>query len=42
MLVTDEARLAGWADRIVFLRDGVLVYETLALSEAEFLLGPVR
>ena len=39
VLVTHEARLAGWADRIVFLRDGVLVDETSPLPEAESLLG---
>ncbi len=42
VLVTHEARLAGWADRIVFLRDGVLVDETRPLPEAESLLRPVR
>jgi putative ABC transport system ATP-binding protein len=39
VLVTHEARLAGWADRIVFLRDGVVVDETRPLPEAESLLG---
>ena len=33
LLVTHEARHAGWADRIVFLRDGVLVDETAAYSD---------
>ena len=28
MLVTHEARHAAWADRVVFLRDGVIVDET--------------
>ena len=28
MLVTHEARHAAWADRVVFLRDGVVVDET--------------
>jgi putative ABC transport system ATP-binding protein len=38
VLVTHEARLAGWADRIVFLRDGVVVDETQPLAPAESLL----
>ena len=33
LLVTHEARHAGWADRVVFLRDGVLVDETAAYSD---------
>ena len=28
MLVTHEARHAAWADRVVFLRDGVVVDES--------------
>jgi putative ABC transport system ATP-binding protein len=28
MMVTHEARHAAWADRVVFLRDGLLVDET--------------
>ena len=28
MLVTHEARHAAWADRVVFLRDGVVVDDT--------------
>ncbi len=28
LLVTHEARLAGWADRVVFLRDGAVVDDT--------------
>jgi len=28
LLVTHEARLAGWADRVVFLRDGEIVDDT--------------
>jgi putative ABC transport system ATP-binding protein len=39
VLVTHEARLAAWADRIVFLRDGRVVDETLPLPPAESLLG---
>lgn len=33
LLVTHEARHAGWADRVVFLRDGVLVDETAAYGD---------
>jgi putative ABC transport system ATP-binding protein len=38
VLVTHEARLAGWADRIVFVRDGVVVDQTQPLAEPESLL----
>ncbi|MGI8695297.1 MAG: ABC transporter ATP-binding protein [Mycobacteriales bacterium] len=38
LLVTHEARHAGWADRVVFLRDGVLVDETGPPPPAESLL----
>ncbi|UWP79101.1 ABC transporter ATP-binding protein [Dactylosporangium fulvum] len=39
VLVTHEARFAGWADRIVFLRDGRLVDSTGGRDRAEELLG---
>jgi putative ABC transport system ATP-binding protein len=39
VLVTHEARLAGWADRIVFVRDGVIIDQTRPLETAESLLG---
>ncbi|HJQ44166.1 MAG TPA: ABC transporter ATP-binding protein [Jatrophihabitantaceae bacterium] len=39
VLVTHDARHAGWADRIVFLRDGRLVDETPPLADAESLLA---
>ncbi len=39
VLVTHESRLAAWADRIVFLRDGRVVQATEARPEAESLLG---
>ena len=38
VLVTHEARLAGWADRIVFVRDGTIVDQTSPLAPAESLL----
>ncbi|CCH16634.1 ABC transporter ATP-binding protein [Micromonospora lupini] len=39
ILVTHEARYAGWADRVVFLRDGVLVDTTAPLGSVEQLLS---
>jgi putative ABC transport system ATP-binding protein len=39
VLVTHEARHAAWADRVVFLRDGVMVDETMPVAPAESLLG---
>lgn len=44
LLVTHEARHAAWADRVVFLRDGVVVDTTGDPSDAEDLLEtePVR
>ena len=38
MLVTHEARHAAWADRVVFLRDGLAVDETGPPPTAESLL----
>jgi putative ABC transport system ATP-binding protein len=38
VLVTHEARHAAWADRVVFLRDGVIVDTSGPLSPAEQLL----
>ncbi len=38
VLVTHDARHAGWADRVVFLRDGRLVDETAPLDTPESLL----
>ncbi|MGN9776770.1 ABC transporter ATP-binding protein [Micromonospora sp. H33] len=38
VLVTHEARHAAWADRVVFLRDGVLVDSTAPLGDVEQLL----
>lgn len=39
VLVTHDARHAGWADRVVFLRDGRLIDETVPLASPESLLG---
>jgi putative ABC transport system ATP-binding protein len=39
VLVTHEARHAAWADRVVFLRDGVIVDTSGPLDEAEHLLA---
>jgi putative ABC transport system ATP-binding protein len=38
VLVTHEARHAAWADRVVFLRDGVMVDQTMPVVPAESLL----
>ena len=43
LLVTHEARHAGWADRVVFLRDGAVVDEAgSTVSPEAFLAGPVN
>ena len=39
MLVTHEARHAAWADRVVFLRDGMLIDDTGTASGVESLLA---
>jgi putative ABC transport system ATP-binding protein len=39
IVVTHDARLAGWADRVVFLRDGRVVDEAGPRPEPEALLG---
>ena len=39
VLVTHEARHAAWADRVVFLRDGVVVDQSGPVSGAESLLA---
>jgi len=39
LLVTHEARLAGWADRVVFLRDGAVVDDTGPRLDAQALLA---
>jgi putative ABC transport system ATP-binding protein len=40
VVVTHDAKLASWADRVVFLRDGRAVDETLAPPSPEALLDP--
>jgi len=42
VLVTHEARHAAWADRVVFLRDGVVVDDTGRTDEAASLLDARR
>jgi putative ABC transport system ATP-binding protein len=42
LLVTHDARLAAWADRVIFLRDGRIVDETETPAGPESLLGEVR
>jgi putative ABC transport system ATP-binding protein len=39
VVVTHEAQLASWADRVVFLRDGHIVDQTVALPGPESLLA---
>jgi putative ABC transport system ATP-binding protein len=39
VVVTHDAQLAGWADRVVFLRDGRVVDETGPRGEPDALLG---
>ena len=40
VVVTHDAQLASWADRIVFLRDGRVIDQTVALPGPESLLAP--
>jgi putative ABC transport system ATP-binding protein len=39
IVVTHDAQLASWADRVVFLRDGRVVDQTLPLEGPEALLA---
>ena len=40
VVVTHDAQLAAWADRVVFLRDGRVVDQTMAPPSPESLLQP--
>jgi putative ABC transport system ATP-binding protein len=42
LLVTHDARHAGWADRVVFLRDGRIVDSSASGAEVESLLEGTR
>ena len=40
VLVTHDAQLASWADRVVFLRDGRVVDQSAPAAGPESLLSP--
>jgi putative ABC transport system ATP-binding protein len=40
VVVTHDAHLASWADRVVFLKDGRIVDQTVPPPSAESLLAP--
>ncbi len=42
VVVTHDAQLASWADRVIFLRDGRIVDQTLPVESAETFLADVR
>jgi putative ABC transport system ATP-binding protein len=41
-VVTHDAQLASWADRVVFLRDGKIADQTASAPGPESLLAPGR
>jgi putative ABC transport system ATP-binding protein len=42
VVVTHDAQLASWADRVIFLRDGRIVDQTLPMESADTYLADVR
>jgi len=42
VVVTHDAQLASWADRVMFLRDGRVVDQTAPPAGPESLLAPSR
>jgi len=42
MVVTDDAQLASWADRVVHIRDDRIVYQTVPAPGPDSLLGQGR
>jgi len=40
VVVTHDAQLASWADRVVFLRDGRMTDQTAPAPDPESLLAP--
>jgi putative ABC transport system ATP-binding protein len=42
VVVTHDAQLASWADRVVFIRDGRIVDQTAPVAGPESLLGQDR
>jgi putative ABC transport system ATP-binding protein len=42
VVVTHDAQLASWADRVIFLRDGRIVDQTLPVENADSFLADVR
>jgi putative ABC transport system ATP-binding protein len=39
VVVTHDAQLASWADRVVFLRDGRVIDQTLPVTNPEAILA---
>ena len=42
VVVTHDAQLASWADRVIFLRDGRIVDQTLPVESADSFLADLR